>query len=233
MDGDGRQRAANVFEIRHTTPASCDVAALGGVDGKQVAVALAVLRILSVGNEHLVFPDHRRGDDIVAGARPLGAGRVGVELPEHGTHPLAASNPRTQPSPWPMTTWHDAVRSQRPRASTIGRAEYARRAVPPAIPARRCGLLTAIRSGACGAGTRPCSSCPFDVLTISRSPYDCRRAARHVVRKHTELAGHVVDPHDVSVYVARARSAVVSGPSFSPSRKPSVSSATISPRLLT
>ena len=55
---------------------------LVGVDGVEVADALAVLGILAVGDVDAVLVDDRRRDHLVAGPRPDRVLRVGVELPE-------------------------------------------------------------------------------------------------------------------------------------------------------
>ena len=63
-------------------PGLGDIAALGRVDRVEMALAFAVLRILSVGDVDLVLVDHRRADDLVAGLRPDRGLRVRVEFPE-------------------------------------------------------------------------------------------------------------------------------------------------------
>src|SRR5205085_11175272 len=47
-----------------------------------MAVDHDVLQFLAVGDEYLVLPDHRRGDDLVAGLRPHRILGVHVELPD-------------------------------------------------------------------------------------------------------------------------------------------------------
>src|SRR5215467_5479706 len=64
------------------TAALGDVAALGGIDGVQVSDALAMFRILAIGDVHLVAVDHGRRDDFVARLRPNGFLGVHVEFPK-------------------------------------------------------------------------------------------------------------------------------------------------------
>src|SRR5260221_14602669 len=64
------------------TSALRDVAALGPVDGIQMAHALAVLRVLSVGDEDFIVVDDRRADGFVARFGPNRIFGVHVEFPK-------------------------------------------------------------------------------------------------------------------------------------------------------
>ena len=87
VDGHGGDGAVEVVAAAVPDHALAgDVAVLGGVDGPEVADALAVLRVLAHADVDLVLPDHGVRDDLVGGAAAaqhvLRARRVGVELPE-------------------------------------------------------------------------------------------------------------------------------------------------------
>src|SRR5262249_17954916 len=81
VNGARRNRTADLVVVPDTT-ALGDVAALCGIDRVQMADALAVLGILPVGDKHLVLPDHRGGNDLIACFRPDGVLRIHVEFPE-------------------------------------------------------------------------------------------------------------------------------------------------------
>src|SRR6516165_3412262 len=68
-DGAGGNRAPDLVVMPQ--PASlCDVTALGAVDRVQMPHSLAVLRVLAVGDEHLVFPDYWGCDHFISCLRP-------------------------------------------------------------------------------------------------------------------------------------------------------------------
>ena len=79
--------------------------------------------------------------------------------------PVAASYPRTQPSPWPCTTM-----STPPTVPTVGVDHWPCRILSPGEPSSQTTLpvflLTAMMAGARGDGMLTwLSSWPFDVLT--------------------------------------------------------------------
>src|SRR2546426_9582740 len=81
VDGAGRNRAADFVVMPEAAKVS-DVAALGRVNRVEVPDSLTVLWVLPVGNEHLVLPDYRRRDHLIARLWPNRILRVQVEFPE-------------------------------------------------------------------------------------------------------------------------------------------------------
>src|ERR1019366_6870677 len=76
IDGDGGDAAHHLVIIPEAA-AGGDVALPGGVDGVEVGGARAGLGVPTVGDVHLVLPDHRRGKNLIARLRPDGILGVG------------------------------------------------------------------------------------------------------------------------------------------------------------
>src|SRR3970282_1475513 len=96
----------------------------------------------------------------------------GLRSNSHSFSPVAATKPRTQPSPWPMTTC-----STPPMVPTEGVDHWPCRILSPGEASSHTtfpvSLLTAMSAGARGEGTLTwLSSCPLDVLMKIRSPDD-------------------------------------------------------------
>src|SRR4051812_2577917 len=90
---------------------------------------------------------------------------LGLRSNSHSFLPVLASNPRTQPSPWPTITW-----TVSPIVATAGDDHWPWRIFSPGEASSHTSLpvflSSAMSAGDFGDGTLTwLSSCPFDVLT--------------------------------------------------------------------
>src|SRR5687768_10033763 len=97
---------------------------------------------------------------------------LGLVSNSHSFLPVAASNPRTQPSPWAITTWSSPA--IRPAAGDdhwpCRIRSFTELSLQTSFPVSLC---TAMSEGARGEGTFTwVSSWPLEVPTYTRSPKD-------------------------------------------------------------
>src|ERR1035437_7390233 len=173
-----------------------DVAPLRRVDGIEVPGALAALGVLAVGDEDLVLPDHRRGDDLVARLGPDRILGIGVELPQL----LAGER---------LITAHPAIAFTNHRLHYAADGAHRRRGPLPVqdsiagvthLPRQLAGVLIDRDHG-----WRLGSGYAFVVLIPAVGGADenqaaigRRRGSRLIVRRHAELLDHVERPDDLA-----------------------------------